>query len=336
MLRLGDTNVAEYVDGRGLDPTLAPRPHLHPIRSLGGALVTDAQPVDHRWHLGLSVALQDVDGWNLWGGPTFLRDRGYTARADHGRIDHTGFVELRHDGFEERLRWLTPSGEALLVEKRVIRARLVAHGWELLISTTLTNATDRLLRLGSPATNGRVGAGYGGLFWRLPVRPDPWVRTVDGEGEHAVHGATAPWIAWTDRAAPFTLVLSGNDPATRADPWFVRVADYPGIGSQLAARTPLLLPPAHTTTRGLLALLADDVLDDAAIQSWAATGRLADVFETDARDAFPDRHQARSLPHDPLCSRLTQRRKAPPRHPRRLSRPHVPETTRRGFAHDHT
>ena len=29
-------------------------------------------------------------------------------------------------------------------------------------------AADRPVRLGSPATNGREGAGYGGLFWRLP------------------------------------------------------------------------------------------------------------------------------------------------------------------------
>lgn len=268
-LRVGDTTVAEYVDGRGLDPVLAPRPHLHPIRTLGGTLVTDAQPSDHPWHLGLSVAVPDVDGCNLWGGPTFVRDQGYTARDDHGRIEHAGFVELGRDGFVERLRWLAPSGEPLLLEERVVRGRLVEHGWELRLDTTLTNGTDRPLPLGSPATNGRVGAGYGGLFWRLPPPRDPWVRTVDAEGEAAVHGTTAPWIAWSDRVAGFTLVVAGADRATRADPWFARVADYPGIGSQLAAATPLLLSPAGTVTRGLRALLADGVLDDAAVQTWA-------------------------------------------------------------------
>jgi Family of unknown function (DUF6807) len=160
-LRLADTTVAEYVDGRGLDPVHAPRPHLHPVRTLGGVPVTDAQPSDHPWHLGLSVAVQDVDGWNLWGGPTYLRDRGYTARPNHGRIEHSGFAELRPNGFVERLRWLAPSGEPLLVEERVVHGRLVEHGWELRIGTALTNATDRGLRLGSPATHGRIGAGYG-------------------------------------------------------------------------------------------------------------------------------------------------------------------------------
>ena len=87
--------MAEYADGRGLDPTLAPRPHLHPVRTLSGTPVTDARPSDHPWHLGLSVALPDVDGANFWGGPTYLRGRGYTWRDDHGRIEHLGFAAPR-------------------------------------------------------------------------------------------------------------------------------------------------------------------------------------------------------------------------------------------------
>ena len=43
-LRTAGRPVAEYVDGRGLDPVLAPRPHLHPVRTLGGTPVTDAAP----------------------------------------------------------------------------------------------------------------------------------------------------------------------------------------------------------------------------------------------------------------------------------------------------
>ncbi|MBV9921419.1 MAG: PmoA family protein, partial [Pseudonocardia sp.] len=88
-MRFGRTTVAEYVDGVGLDPVLVPRPHLHPLRTLGGTVMTAAQPADHRWHLGLSVAVPDVAGCNFWGGPTFLREQGYTLQADHGRIEHT-------------------------------------------------------------------------------------------------------------------------------------------------------------------------------------------------------------------------------------------------------
>lgn len=61
----------------------------------------------------------------------------------------------------------------------------------------------------------------------------------------------------------------GTDEVTRADPWFVRVGDYPGVGSQLAALDPLALPAGGATTRGLRTLLADGVLDGGAAQTWA-------------------------------------------------------------------
>jgi hypothetical protein len=276
-LRLDGVPVADYVDGSELDPVLSPRPYLHPVRTLSGARVTDALPADHRWHLGISVALQDVEGWNFWGGRTYVRGEGYVWREDHGRIEHAGFAQLDDFGFTERLRWLTPQGALLLAEDRRVRARLVERGWELEIITTLTNATDRPVRLGSPATNGRAGAGYGGLFWRLPPAREPHVYIPGAAGEHAVHNRVAPWLAWADRASGFTLVFTGADEATRADPWFVRVGDYPGIGSQLAARDPLTLPTGGAATRGLRALVADGVLDDGAAQSWVdSTARSRD------------------------------------------------------------
>jgi hypothetical protein len=212
----------------------------------------------------------DVDGWNFWGGPSYLRGQGYTWRDDHGRIEHVGFTELRDDGFAEELRWCTRREELLLSERRRVAARLVDGGWELRITTSLANTAGRPVRLGSPATNGRDDAGYGGLFWRLPPARTPRVRTADAEGERAVHGSTTPWLAWTDRAAAVTLVVTADDDTTADDPWFVRVDDYPGLGSQLAPRNPLTLPTGSTLTRGLRALLADGDLDDEVAATWAA------------------------------------------------------------------
>ena len=37
------------------DPPLeSPRPYLHPVRTLGGEVVTDCRPADHPWHKGIS------------------------------------------------------------------------------------------------------------------------------------------------------------------------------------------------------------------------------------------------------------------------------------------
>lgn len=206
----------------------------------------------------------------LLGGPTYLRDRGYTERDDHGRIEHSGFTARHPDGFDEQLRWLGPGREPVLAEHRRVRARPVDHGWELGFATTLTNLTGRALPLGSPATNDRAGAGYGGLFWRLPPAEDPHVRVGAALGEEAVQCSVGSWLVWSDRRAGFTLALVGTDAATRADPWFVRVGEYPGVGWQLAAREPLVLPPGGAVTRRFRALVADGVLDDRALERWAA------------------------------------------------------------------
>src|SRR5436305_14481203 len=130
-LRLGDVPVGTYREGSGLDPTLSPRPYLHPVRTLAGTPVTDALPADHPWHLGISVALQDVDGWNFWGGPTYVRGQGYLWRDNHGRVEHAGFSAIDDAGFVERLRWVASSGELLLTEHRRARARRRDDGWAL-------------------------------------------------------------------------------------------------------------------------------------------------------------------------------------------------------------
>ena len=268
-LSVEGTVVATCWDGAGLPGVLAPRPFLHPVTTLAGTPVTDAQPDDHRWHLGISVTLQDVGGANVWGGRTFLRDQGYTWLADHGRQVHTGWTGRDAGGFVETLAWQGPGQETLLTEERSVTATssVLPGAWTLDLTTTLRNATGAPLELGSPATNGRAGAGYGGLFWRLPAGSAARVRTPDAEGEAAVHGSTAPWVAFTATAgaAPFTVVLAAADDGTRRDPWFVRVDDYPGLGSQLAAEHPVRLAPGGSTTRSFRALVVDGTPDDAAI-----------------------------------------------------------------------
>jgi hypothetical protein len=259
-LSVGDVAVARYCDGRDLPAVLAPRPFLHPVTTLAGVPVTDAQPEDHRWHLGISVTLQDVGGANVWGGRTYVRDDGYTWLADHGRQVHTGWQARDDAGFHETLRWEGPDGSVLLTEEREVRATRASlpGAWALDLRTSLRNATGAPLELGSPATNGRAGAGYGGLFWRLPPVEAPHVFTADAAGEDAVHGSVSPWVAFRSGGpSPVTVVLAGRDAATRRDPWFVRVSDYPGLGSQLAAERPVRLTPGEETTRSFRALVVD-------------------------------------------------------------------------------
>jgi hypothetical protein len=63
---------------------LAPRPYLHPVRSLAGTVATQSEPADHRHHLGLSIAFPDVNGTNFWGGSTYTPASGPVLLDNHG------------------------------------------------------------------------------------------------------------------------------------------------------------------------------------------------------------------------------------------------------------
>lgn len=263
-IRISGREVASYVTHPELPAELSPRPHLHPVRTLRGTVVSDALPEDHRWHLGVGLAVQDVDGTNLWGGRTYVREQGYTWMADHGRIQHVNWQRRSADALTERLRWHDADGEALLSEERTICARLVPElgsAWLLDFGYRLTNVTGRPVSLGSPATNGRPGgAGYGGFFWRAVAAGTATVCDADADGEELVNGSASPWLSFSAESpdgGPYTLVFTG---LSGADRWFVRAAGYPGICVALAFEEPLNLDSGQSLTRRHRVLVADGVL----------------------------------------------------------------------------
>ncbi|MFS8499293.1 MAG: PmoA family protein [Micromonosporaceae bacterium] len=262
-LRVGDRAVAEYVVSPDLDPRLAPRPYLHPVRTLGGTVVTDALPADHRWHLGASLAVPDVSGTNLWGGRTYVRGHGYTWRDDHGRIVHDGFLTEQPDHVVHRLRWCDPAGGTLLAERRELRTRLLPGrpaAWVLEVGYALTAPEDRPVSLGSPATNGRPGgAGYGGFFWRAaPAVPPPRVFTTATEGEEKVNGSDAEWVALAASApAAYSLVFAGLG---EEDRWFVRSSMYPGVCVAFAFERARVVPAGGTLAGRHTVVVVDGVV----------------------------------------------------------------------------
>lgn len=259
--------VADYVHRPQLPATLSPRPYLHPVRTLGGLLVTELRPADHAHHLGVSLAVPDVAGVNFWGGRTYVRDQGPVPLDNHGTQEHRG-LRQDADGCTQELAW-TREGRPLLTERRTIRTyALSADAWALDITSTLTNVSGAALSFGSPATNGRPGAGYGGFFWRAPKEDAvPRVFTATATGEDAVHGSTAGWLALAGRG--WTLIFAGGDEETRRDPWFVRTGQYPGVGSALAWERRLPLAVDASLTRRIVTVIADGRLDRAAAAALA-------------------------------------------------------------------
>ncbi|KQQ92671.1 hypothetical protein ASF62_12600 [Leifsonia sp. Leaf325] len=256
--------VAVWDDGSTVTPTSSPRPFLHPVRTPAGVVVSDAHPRDHDWHLGLSVGVQHVDGVNFWGGRTYVRDSGYQWLDDHGRVEAQGVV-VGDGSLSTRSDWIGPDAVVRLHETQELWFEEVAPGVVTFrLTVELANATDHAISLGSPGSNGRAGGGYGGLSWRLARGTDARVRTAADAGEESCHGAIAPWIAWTAAfdGGTATVALAGADDVTRADPWFVRVADYPGIGSSLAWESEVLVQPGESVVRSFTGLVADGELAD--------------------------------------------------------------------------
>ncbi|WP_213452422.1 DUF6807 domain-containing protein [Rhizomonospora bruguierae] len=260
-LSVGGRVVAEYVVEPDLDARHGPRPYLHPVRTLAGTPVTDALPEDHVWHLGASLAVQDVSGTNLWGGRTYVRDAGYTWLDDHGRIAHVEWLHREPDRLVHRLHWLDRTGAVLLTEVREVGASESEVGWVLDFAYTLTGPADREIVLGSPATNGRPGgAGYGGFFWRAVADEPPAVRTAGAEGEECVNGSTEPWVLMAGAAGgrPYTLIFSGLG---EDDHWFVRSGMYPGVCAAFAFERVRRVPPGGTLAGRHAVLVADGVID---------------------------------------------------------------------------
>jgi hypothetical protein len=261
-LRVGDVQVATYVTDPPLDIRLGPRPYLHPVRTLAGRVVTDALCFDHPWHLGASLTMSDVNGFNLWGGKTFVRGEGYVWLEDHGRIRHNAWLPSAA-GLAESLSWCDSEGKELLREQREITAAAAPHGWSLRFSYALSTPRQTVVVLGSPSSHGRPGrAGYGGFFWRFP----PGRATAFTASTDDPNGSAEPWVAMTVDDA-YTLVFHGLEDDDR---WFVRTEEYSGVCAALAFDHPLEVTPDAALNRDITVLVADGVLTREQVNSMVA------------------------------------------------------------------
>jgi hypothetical protein len=288
-LRQEDTAAAAWWDSTELfrytylpsDPQLeSPRPYFHPVRTLGGDLVSLYRPHDHVWHKGIALSLPNVGPENFWGGPTF-RQGSYVQTDNDGRMRHEGFdLAVGKDDvvrLDERLSWVTEAGQTVITEWRRIGAAAwpADDAWSLAFETTISNVSGADIVIGSPTTEGRPNAGYGGLFWRGPRSfTGGTVLTPDGTGGDELMGARGPWMAFTGRhdehGRSSTLVFR-DAPGNFSYPsqWFVRSTPYACL-----CPAPFFDAEYTLATGAALTLRYDIAVADGALDS-AACGRLA-------------------------------------------------------------
>ncbi|MEJ7653926.1 MAG: PmoA family protein [Chloroflexia bacterium] len=228
-----DSTLFRYIYEPGTDPTESPKPYFHPLQTLAGNEATLYRPHDHPWHTGLAMTSAYLSGENFWGGPTFDRDEGYVHRDNHGRIEHAAWGEISCDdgvpSLQESLRWVAHDGAVWIHEERRISVGEIdaASGcWRLDLSFRLENVAGFPLVFGSPTTQGRPQAGYGGLFWRGPLLHGGRDTGSERARRADVMGAKSPWLAYRahDGSGDKTTILfvDGLTNLRHLTKWFVR------------------------------------------------------------------------------------------------------------------
>ncbi|HEY3506205.1 MAG TPA: PmoA family protein [Actinocatenispora sp.] len=274
-LRIDDVELFRYVYRPWDAQRESPRPYLHPVRTLGGDVVSLFRPHDHVWHKGIAWSLSNVGTQNFWGGRTFTPDRGYVQLDDNGTVRHDGFDELGvRDGvarLDERLSWLAADGERMLTERRLITATVVEGAWRLGFTTTMTNVGPDTVPFGSPTTKGRDNAGYSGLFWRGPRSFSDGGRVLmpGVVGADELMGARGPWLAYVGRHdghGRSSTLLFRDDPGNPTHPtrWFVRTGQFAGVCPAPFFDTEYELPAGGSLTLRYDVWIADGALDEAA------------------------------------------------------------------------
>ncbi|MEV0291803.1 PmoA family protein [Kribbella sp. NPDC050820] len=216
----------------------SPKPYFHPLRTLGGDLVSVYRPHDHVWHKGISFSLSNVGTENFWGGVTYVRDEGYKQFDNNGAMRHQGFEILAlRDGvlrFDEELLWITQGGEKYVAERRRVGVTAFPElgAWQLTFESTMENVSGDTIAFGSPTTEGRENAGYSGLFWRGPRSfSNGLVITPEGAGGDELMGTRGPWMGFVGRhdgqGVASTLIFRDHtDNFCHPTEWFVRTGVY--------------------------------------------------------------------------------------------------------------
>jgi len=290
--RHGDTPILHYVYAPCVPDAEAPKPYFHPLRTLAGDRVSTFRPHDHPWHTGLSMTCAELSGENFWGGPTFVREKGYQMLENLGRQAHQGWdgIEAREAGLSatERLAWITAAGERWFEETRRLNVPALdpeAGTWTLEIGTSITNVSGATRHFGSPTTAGRPKAGYGGLFWRGPrdLTGGRVLAAGELEGQDAIMGERSPWLAYLgqhDGSQNHSTLIFLDHPENPRHPtqWFVRTEPYPAVSFSFMFDALYPLEAGRTldlTYRLVIAAGAweRDRIEEAAAGAWAGPPR---------------------------------------------------------------
>lgn len=169
------------------------RPHVHPLRTPSGRILSTDGPADHPWHHALWSTIKFVNGENYW--------------EEYGEFGRLVTLDAFTDGptTTATIDWIAPDGQAVAVRE----VRTLEHvelgidryaiDWTFDLAPTVTAVFDR-----TPFT---TWGGYGGLTLRGAADwTDTDLRLPDGAARDRLLGEPAPWCALASDAATVALL----------------------------------------------------------------------------------------------------------------------------------
>jgi hypothetical protein len=244
------------------------RPYLHPLLAPDGVgELTEDAPTHHPWQHGLYVGLNDVNGVGFW---TEGIQRSPTDGTFHPDPLLPPTVNREYVSWSVVTEWRAPNGEPLLTETQSWTLRDALTTISLDLRWTLTATVN--LRFGNYP--------YGGLFLRMPYRPETGgsILTSEGLGLPDAEGRRARWVAVSMRVAGRAnvagiAILDHPSNAEHPVPW--RVDGQLGISpSRCIAGAWELMSRASTTSRYRVVAFCGETdagAIEAAWRSWAET-----------------------------------------------------------------
>ena len=192
----GDQALATYsfsnIDGA--------KPFIHPLRTVGGVLLTAFQPSDHVWHRGVWFAWKYINGVNYWEeAPTEIN--GVMQSLSEGRTqvakNETVTFGVEQAEVTTWIDYVSPTGKTVMREQRLVRiCTPQSYGdytidWE----HEFTVGDEPATLSATPVAADTPWGGYAGLGWRA-ARSLREFRTLNSEGQsgEATNGAMARWI----------------------------------------------------------------------------------------------------------------------------------------------
>ena len=245
------------------------RPHVHPLRTPSGRILSVDGPADHPWHHGLWSVVKFVNGTNYW--------------EEFGEFGTLHTTDVQRDGMvmQAAIDWHEPgSGTVALRETRMlthipIDDSTYAIDWVFALAPTTDAILDR--------TPFNRWGGYSGLTLR--GSPD-WVDTelcLPGrEPRERILGDTAPWCALRSRDATVAFLDHPTNPrfptpwyaSTRADTYGEGWANF--MNAAFLWSDPLPMGAGEVLTRRHRVVVADGCLEPASIDqhhlTWVEAG----------------------------------------------------------------